>query len=152
MYYFSNPFKDFWFTLILIWTVCALFMQKGNRTLITLLLIGVAFGAVVRRALQHSCVFLVIFKVCKYIRGFFSCQAGSDLVYVFIGGQLYIFCSTVCTISDYNRPFFLHIHLFKVLSDKLAFIADNVFSVAVLLTGSRRQSCWSTSSGIKAVS
>ena len=95
-------------------------MQKRNGTLIALFPIRTAFWCMASRTPEDFCSFFVKFKISKDIRSWFPCQACGNQFYVFISCKLYVFCSAVCSIRNYNSPLFLFVHLPKMLLDKLA--------------------------------
>mgnify|MGYP006990154088 CR=1 FL=1 len=118
--YFCNLLKNFWLALILIRTAGTLFMQKGNGTLIALFHIRTAFGCMTGWTSEDFCSFFVECKISKDIQSRFPCQACGNQFYVFIICKLRVSCSAVCSIRNDNSPFFLFIHLLKMLPDKLA--------------------------------
>ena len=118
-YYFCNSLKNLRLALILIRTAYTLLMQKGNGTLTALFHIRTAFRCMTGWTSEDFCSLFVEFKISKDIRSWFPCQACGNQFYVFISCKLCVFCSAVCSICDYNSPFFLFTHLLKVFLDKL---------------------------------
>ena len=118
-YYFCNLLKDLRLALILLRTVGTLLMQRGNGTLIAWFHIRTAFRCMAGWTSEDFCSLFVEFKISKDIRSRFPRQTCGNQFYVFMSCKLCVFCSTICSIRDYNSPFFLVIHLRKVLLDKL---------------------------------
>ena len=118
-YYFCNLLKDLRLALIPIWTADTLLMPKGNGTLIALVHIRTAFRFMTRSTPEDFCSLFVEFKIRKDIRSRLPCQTCGNQFYIFISCKLCVFYPTICPIRGYNSPFFLFIHLLKVLLDKL---------------------------------
>ena len=118
-YDFCDPLIDLRLALIPIRTVGTLLMQKRNSTLIALFHIRTTFRCMAGWTSENFCSLFVEFKISKDIRSWFPCQACSNQFYIFISCKLCVFCSAVCAIRNYNGSFFLFIHPFKMLLDKL---------------------------------